>query len=89
METKILFLDSKDPEFNYAFSHFEDPVMHNKQYGEVLQYMGTVFYPEGIKHEFRHRAIPGTNERKYWKIPASPAFNGKVKKGLVDLSKAF
>jgi hypothetical protein len=74
-ENKLTFLSSKDPELAFAWSYFSDKRMENKEYGEVLQYMGTVLTPENtIRHEFRHRAVPGTNKRQYWGIPASPQF---------------
>jgi hypothetical protein len=53
---------------------------------EVLQYLGTVLAPNGsIWHEFRHRALPGTNERKYWKIPATLRFTLDVQDGTEKL----
>lgn len=82
METKLIFLDQTDPEFTVAFSHFEDPVMYNDRYGESLQYLGTVIEPVGaVRHEFRHRAVPGTDERKYWHIEPSVQFKKRVRDG--------
>jgi hypothetical protein len=78
----LIFVEHTDPEFSYAFCQFPDPVMRNETYCESLQYMGTVITPNDvIYHEFRHRAVPGTNERKYWRIPASPSFKERVKRG--------
>jgi hypothetical protein len=74
MNTELIFLKSNDPELVKAWENFPDKVMENKVYGEVLQYMGTVLEDGAIRHEFRHRAIPKTNERKYWHIPASKNF---------------
>lgn len=93
MEAKVLLLDVKDPEIVRAFKVIspEDPVMYNKQWGECLQYHGTVIEPierveyspiagelkfldYKVYHSFRHRAVPETNERKYWNIPASLSY---------------
>lgn len=97
----LVALSQEDPEWNYMFRAFNDPVMHNKEYGEVLQYMGTVITPKAKKdflgetivnildyearHEFRHRAVPGTNERKYWHIPASLDFRLRLEENNVKL----
>lgn len=82
METKLFFVEHADPEFKIMFSHFPDPVMRNEEYLESLQYMGTVLYPSGkVEHQFRHRAVPVTNERKYWKIDPSPEFKARVDNG--------
>lgn len=75
----LIAISPKDPEWNCMFSAFTDTVMLNKECGEVLQYMGTVVERyqgkiQSIYHEFRHRAVPGTNQRKYWKIGATPDF---------------
>lgn len=87
---KLIFLEQKDPEINYMFMTFPDPVMRNEEYCECLQYMGTVLFTNGdIKHQFRHRAIPGTNERKYWNIQPSANFMARVRKGEIDFSKGF
>ena len=76
---KLTFLERTNPEFTFAFQHFVDPEMYNKEYGECLQYMGTVLASNGlVHHEFRHRAIPITNQRQYWKIPASKRFQYEV-----------
>jgi hypothetical protein len=82
MENKLTFIERDDPEFTFMFNSFPDKEMYNKQYGECLQYMGTVLKPSGnIHHEFRHRAVPGTNKRQYWQIEASNSFHVKVKLG--------
>jgi hypothetical protein len=87
MENKLFFLEHTDPEFNVAFSHFPDPVMRNAEYHECLQYMGTVVAPSGTAHhEFRHRAVPGTNERRYWKIPVSTALTRRIQAKEFKLS---
>jgi methionine synthase II (cobalamin-independent) len=77
----LIFLEHDNPEFKSMFEYFPDPLMENKELGEVLQYMGTVIERNKIKgsisqiyHQFRHRALPGTNERKYWNISASDPF---------------
>lgn len=77
---KLIFVERTDPEFNFMFSHFVDPVMRNELYLESLQYMGTVLEVNSgrIFHEFRHRAVPGTNERKLWQIEASPNFKARA-----------
>jgi len=81
-ENKLTFLDHNNSEFIFAFQHFVDPVMENKEYGEVLQYVGTVLEPGGlVHHEFRHRALPIGNERKYWHIQASKRFQYEVSSG--------
>ena len=64
-----------------------DLAMPNVEFGESWQYMGTVNgeYTDsltgkklvGWHHQFRHRAMPGTNERMYRfygasKVPAGP-----------------
>lgn len=77
MGKTIEFLLNDDPELQVAWQQFEDPVMHNPATGEYLQYMGTVarpgdgFVDGGYVHQFRHRAVPGTNTRQYWNIPAT------------------
>lgn len=77
----LIFVDHEDQEFKRMFDYFPDQVMENKIYREVLQYMGTVIERNKltgnilqIYHEFRHRALPETNERKYWKLLASNFF---------------
>jgi hypothetical protein len=84
----LVFVPTNNPEIDRAFREAGngDPEMYNEQYGEYLQYMGTVIAPTinyvlnmacpdyDVWHEYRHRAIPGTNERKYWQIPASYKF---------------
>ena len=81
MHTKIYWLSTEDPEWNAAWSAFPDPELYNEQYGERLQYMGTVArcteadgWPSGATiyvHEFRHRALPGSNQRWYAAVPAT------------------
>ncbi len=78
---ELIFIDRDNPEFNRMFSYFPDKVMENKLYSEILQYMGTVIERDKIKgsilqiyHQFRHRALPETNERKYWNLLASNFF---------------
>ena len=78
MEAQLIFLKHNDPELIKAWSNFPDKVMENKQYGEVLQYVGTVLEHGKVRHEFRHRAIPTTNERKYWHIAASGNFTPQL-----------
>lgn len=72
----LIFLDPRSDEVTAAFNKAGngDPVMHNATFGEVLQYMGTVVEAadERVYHEFRHRAVPGTDQRRYWRIPATP-----------------
>lgn len=72
---KIYWLSTEDPEWDKAWSSFRDRDMYNAAYGESLQYMGTIEVP-GIGaghyfHEFRHRAVPRTNQRQYWKVLAT------------------
>lgn len=82
MDNKLFFVENTDPEFKIMFSNFPDPVMRNEQYLECLQYVGTVIEPSGrIKHQFRHRAVPVTNERKYWEIEPSPEFKTRADNG--------
>lgn len=71
MTTQGIFLEPGDEELARAWGLFADPGMHNEEFGESLQYMGTWQLAGGWTHQFRHRAIPGTNERKYWNIPVS------------------
>jgi hypothetical protein len=40
--------------------------------GECLQYMGSAQYPgRGWVHVFRHRQVPGSDQRQYWQVLAS------------------
>ena len=72
------WLSSEDPEWDAAWSAFPDPTMANG--GEALQYMGTVTAPQcGYAHEFRHRAMPGTNQRKLFRIPCTPGWEPREK----------
>lgn len=90
MENKLIFLDRNDPEFTKAFNNFADKEMYNPTYGERLQYMGTVIEANGsIAHQFRHRALPSTNQRKYWQFEASQDFKIKYIRSLADSSKVF
>lgn len=61
-------------EWRYAWGQFPDSAMYNAEYGESLQYMGTWLIGGKWVHQFRHRAIPGLNERRYWNVPASAGF---------------
>ena len=75
MSTKIYWLSIEDPEWDAAWSHFPDPVLYNAQYGESLQYMGTIaVHQVGYVHEFRHRAMPATNQRQYWRFLCTPGW---------------
>ena len=81
MSTTLYWLSSEDPEWDAAWSAFPDPALYNEQYGESLQYMGTVAVPGdggtsfgSYVHEFRHRAMPGTNQRQYWRLPCTPGW---------------
>jgi hypothetical protein len=69
----IYFVDHDDPEHAAMWRRFDDPIMLNDQYAECLQYMGTVPLDQATPyvHEFRHRAVPGTNQRQYWRVPCS------------------
>lgn len=73
MKEPFGFMDpGKDKaEWEHAWSAFTDREMYNGELGEALQYMGSVKRGSGWKHEFRHRAVPGTNQRQYWSMPAS------------------
>lgn len=72
IDNRIYTVSSEDPEWYAMWSTFPDPDMYNPVWHESLQYMGTFRTTAGYVHEFRHRAIPGTHERHYWRIPASP-----------------
>ena len=70
--TRLAFMTREDGEWERAWSQFPDRAMWNPEYQESLQYMGSVeTYPGAWRHEFRHRAVPGTHQRQYWYIPAS------------------
>ena len=79
----IYMLEDTDPEWSKAWGHFPDPAMWNDIYKESLQYMGTIANTAysgkpgecHYYHEFRHRAVPGSNERRYWKVAASLDWN--------------
>lgn len=88
---KLIFLEQDDPEMQKAWNYFPDKQMYNAEYGEVLQYMGTVVarlgetrHAVGGRHEFRHRAVPLTNERKYYSVPLGTEFKKRVKLGEFD-----
>ena len=73
-DTPLYHLSPEDPEWATAWGAFPDPEMYNDERGEALQYMGTVPATDsagGYIHEFRHRAIPGTQQRRYWGIRSS------------------
>lgn len=78
-EAEMHLVDQSDPEWERMWNRFPDPVMYNPDYGESLQYMGTFPNPEyggrpgeaRYYHDFRHRSVPRTHERRIWKIPAS------------------
>ena len=66
------WLEREDLEWERAWSHFPDPVMAHQTSGECLQYMGSSQYPGlGWVHVFRHRHVPGSGERRYWRVHAS------------------
>jgi len=66
------WLERADPEWECAWSHFPDPVMAHPVSGECLRYMGSTQSPGlGWVHIFRHRQVPGSDQRQYWRIPAS------------------
>jgi hypothetical protein len=63
------WLERTDPEWALAWSHFPDPVMVHPASGECLQYMGSAQYPgRGWVHVFRHRQVPGSNQRQWIRI---------------------
>jgi hypothetical protein len=65
------WLAREDPEWAHAWSHFPDPVMAHPVSGECLQYMGSAQYPgRGWVHVFRHRQVPGSDQRQYWRVPS-------------------
>ena len=49
-------------------------------YGESWQYMDTSIYDGQLKHCFRHRLHPLTNNRQYVKINASEEFKSSLLK---------
>jgi hypothetical protein len=70
------WITREDPEWDIAWSHFPDRVMEEPHTGECLQYVGSAQQPAGDwLHVFRHRAVPGTLQRHYWRIPASPGWH--------------
>ncbi len=70
--TRSGWLERADPEWERAWSHFPDPVMAHPVNGECLHYMGSTQSPGlGWVHIFRHRQVPGSDQRQYWRIPAS------------------
>jgi len=47
-------------------------VMAHPVSGECLQYLGSAQYPgRGWVHVFRHRQVPGSDQRQYWQVPTS------------------
>ena len=74
MATQGIFLDPDNPELRKAWAQFPDPAMYNDAMDEALQYMGTIglaSQPGVYVHQFRHRAVPRTNQRHYWNIVAT------------------
>jgi hypothetical protein len=66
------WLAREDPEWAHAWRHFPDPVMAHPVSGECLQYLGSVQYlGRGWVHVFRHRQVPGSDQRQYWHVLAS------------------
>lgn len=66
------WLTREDPEWERAWRHFSDPVMAHSMSGACLQYMGSVREPgHGWVHVFRHRQVPGSGQRQYWRVVAS------------------
>ena len=68
---ELFFVNGEDPEYDEMWSHFPDKVMLNEKFGEVLQYMGTINLNGRYYHEFRHRSLPGSNQRGYYRISAT------------------
>ena len=82
-ETRVGWLEYADPEWERAWSHFPDPVMVHPQSGECLQYMGSVQAPEGAwVHVFRHRQVPGSDQRQVWRVPASAGWTPRVQQRM-------
>ena len=70
--TRSGWLEREDPEWERAWSHFPDPVMAHPARGECLEYIGSAQDPGlGWVHVFRHRQVPGSDQRQSWRIPAS------------------
>jgi len=44
---------------------------YNEQYNEVWQYMGTLDKSDHLEHQFRHRAHPSDNQRRYVSVTTS------------------
>jgi len=66
------WLARTDPEWARAWSSFPDPVMAHPVSGECLEYLGSAQYPgRGWVQVFRHRQVPGSDQRQYWEVPAS------------------
>lgn len=66
---ELFFMNPEDKEWDIAWSFFPDKVMYNE--GESLQYMGTINLDGRYYHEFRHRSLPGSNQRGYYRISAT------------------
>ncbi len=69
---RTAWLERHDPEWPRVWSHFADPIMEHAVSGECLEYMGSAQEPGcGWVHIFRHRQVPGSDQRHYWRLPAS------------------
>jgi hypothetical protein len=54
------------------------PCVEDPESRESWQYMGTErqeLHPHSWFHCFRHRRYPGTGEREYWRVQASPEWS--------------
>ncbi len=73
---RIVWLQRDDPEWGCAWRHFADPVLEHPESGEVLQYMGSTEDRKrgGWVHVFRHRQVPTSQQRQYWRIGATPGW---------------
>lgn len=70
--TRSGWLEPDDPEWQRAWNYFPDPVLEHPESGECLEYMGSTQEPErGWVHVFRHRQMPTSHHRHYWRIKAS------------------
>jgi len=80
----MILIKRNSSEWNYMWSWLEkhplnegleEPtVAYNKDYSESWQYMGSFKQNDKVIHEFRHRAFPKDNQRKYLKLSASNNF---------------
>jgi len=69
---RVGWLARDDPEWQRAWSHFPDPVLEHPESGECLQYLSSTQEPgRGWVHVFRHRQLPASQQRQYWRVPAS------------------